>query len=205
MNIVEAYIKQNKQFVVLISGFSGSGKSLLSRSLVKDINKTNKEPLTFLNLNDFYKSEADYNNFVEVGDIKVVDWDSPDAVDWEKFNKKVNEVKANGVVVSGFAFPKDSIIFHVDFHIHLKISKEDLIKNRADYNTEKLDEKTSRIAEIGEDMEKRILNKVTFPHYLKSLETSTINKFINVSYSNVKIAYDEMFDYIMDFITKKLK
>ena len=205
MNIVEAYIKQNKQFVVLISGFSGSGKTLLARSLVKDINKTNKEPLTFLNLNDFYKSEADYNNFVEVGDIKVVDWDDPNAVDWEKFNKKINEVKSNGVVVSGFSFPKDSIIFHVDFHIHLKISKDDLIKNRTDYNTEKLDEKTSRIAEIGEDMEKRILNKVTFPHYLKSLEISTINKFITVSYGNIKSAYDEMFDYIMDFITKKLK
>lgn len=120
------------------------------------------------------------------------------------FNQEVNKVKSNGVIVSGFAFPKDKLEFEVDFHIHLKISKEDLIKNRAEYANEKLDDKTSRISDVGEEIEKRILNKVTFPHYLKSLETSTINKFINIKYDSLKEAYDEMFDYIMAIIKKKI-
>ena len=212
MNIVEAYIKENKQMVILISGFSGSGKTIISRSLLKDINKSNKDnndnkdnQFTFLNLNDFLKSESVYNNVVEVGELKVIDWDSPDAVNWEEFNKKINEVKNNGVIVSGFAFPKDKLSFKVDFHIHLKMLKDDLIKNRSDFTAEKIDDKTSRIAEIGEEMEKRILNKVTFPHYLNSLQTSTFNKMINVKYGEIKEAYDEVFVYIMEEIKKRLK
>ena len=208
MNIVEAYKSQHKQLVILLSGFSGSGKSLLGKSLVKDFNKNKGEKskeFVFLNLNDFYKDEADYKKIVEVGDLKVVDWDDPEAVDWEKFNKKIEEIKSDGVVVSGFAFPKDKLNFTVDFHIHIKISKDDLIKNRHEFTQEKLDDKTSRVGEIGEEMEKRILNKVTFPHYLKSLESSIINKFYSVEYGGIKKIYDDMFDYLMEHIKKKLK
>ncbi len=205
MNIVEEYINRNKQLVILISGFSGSGKTVLARSLLKDINRNNKKyEFSFLNLNDFFKSEDEYKNIIEVGDLKVVDWDSPESINWGEFNKEINKVKSNGVIVSGFAFPKDKLDFEVDFHIHLKISKDDLIKNRVEYANEKLDDKTSRINDVGEEIEKRILNKVTFPHYLKSLETSVINKFISIKYGMLKEAYDEMFDYIMAIIKKKI-
>ena len=205
MNIVEEYINRNKQLVILISGFSGSGKSVLARSLLKDINRNNKKyEFTFLNLNDFFKSENEYNNIVEVGDLKVVDWDSPDAINWYKFNEEINKKKSNGVIVSGFAFPKDKLSFQVDFHIHLKISKDDLIKNRVEYANEKIDNKISRSNNLGDEMQKRILNKITFPHYLKSLETSIINKFISIKYDMLKEAYDELFDYIMAIIKKKI-
>jgi tRNA A37 threonylcarbamoyladenosine biosynthesis protein TsaE len=208
MNIVEAFKSQYKQFIILLSGFSGSGKSLLGKSLVKDINKNKGDKSTnfvFLNLNDFYKDESEYNKIIEVGELKVVDWDDPEAVDWEKFNMKINEIKSDGVVVSGFAFPKDKLNFNPDFHIHIKISKDDLIKNRHEFTQEKLDDKTSRVGEIGEDMEKRILNKITFPHYLKSLESSVMNKVFFVQQNEIKKVYDEMFLYLMNSIEKKLK
>jgi ABC-type dipeptide/oligopeptide/nickel transport system ATPase component len=208
MNIVEAYKSQHKQLVILLSGFSGSGKSLIGKSLVKDMNRNKGEKsseFVFLNLNDFYKDEKEYNKIIEVGELKVIDWDDPEAVDWEKFNKKINEVKSNGVVVSGFAFPKDKLNFFTDFHIHIKISKDDLIKNRHEFTQEKLDDKTSRVGEIGEEMEKRILNKVTFPHYLKSLEVSQINKFFTVENNQIKKVYDDAFDYLMEIIKKKLR
>jgi uridine kinase len=208
MNIVEAYKSQQKQMVIMLSGFSGSGKSLLGKSLVRDINRNKGEKsseFVFLNLNDFYKDESEYNKIVEVGELKVVDWDDPEAVDWEKFNMKINEIKSDGVIISGFAFPKDKLNFYSDFHIHIKISKDDLIKNRHEFTQEKLDDKTSRVGEIGEDMEKRILNKVTFPHYLKSLESSQINKSITVEKNEIKKVYDEMFDYLMEMIKKKLR
>ena len=192
MNIVEAYKSQHKQLVILLSG-----KSLLGKSLVKDFNKNEKsKEFVFLNLNDFYKDEEEYKKIVEVGELKVIDWDDPEAVDWEKFNKKINEIKSDGVVVSGFAFPKDMINFTVDFHIHIKISKDDLLKNRHEFTQEKLDDKTSRVGEIGEEMEKRILNKVTFPHYLKSLESSIINKFFSVENGGIKKVYDDEHSYL---------
>jgi ABC-type dipeptide/oligopeptide/nickel transport system ATPase component len=207
MNIVEAYIEHHKQCVILMSGFSGSGKSLIAKSLMKDINKSKSEKskdFTFINLNDFLKSESEYNVTVDVSGIKIVDWDSPDAVDWVKFNEEVDKNKKTGVIISGFAFPKDKLNFTVDFHIHFKISKDELIKNRHEFTQEKLDDKTSRIGEIGEEMEKKILNKITFPHYLKSLENSVITKFFVVNYGEIKKTYDDTFDYMMAMIKKKL-
>lgn len=192
-----------------MSGFSGSGKSLISKSLMKDINRSKSEKskdFTFINLNDFLKSESEYNVTMDVGELKIVDWDSPDAVDWVKFNEKINEIKKDGggIIVSGFAFPKDKLNFTVDFHIHFKISKDELIKNRHEFTQEKLDDKTTRVGEIGEEMEKKILNKITFPHYLKSLENSEFTKFIVVTYGEIKKAYDETFNFLMSMIKKKL-
>ena len=36
VNVVEAYIKLNSQLIILISGFSGSGKTLLAKNIEKD-------------------------------------------------------------------------------------------------------------------------------------------------------------------------
>ena len=124
VNIVEKYIQNKDQIIILISGFSGSGKTLLAKDIERDFK------ISFLNLNDFYKK--DYINIVDLGnDIKVNDWDNPDAVDWESFNSKVKELK--NVVVSGFGFPNDCIDFKPDFHIYLKISKQKLLENRHDF------------------------------------------------------------------------
>jgi ABC-type dipeptide/oligopeptide/nickel transport system ATPase component len=209
MNIVEAYIEQNKQCIILMSGFSGSGKSLIGKSLMKDINKSKSDKskdFKFINLNDFLKSESEYNVSVDVSGLKIIDWDSPDAIDWVKFNENINENKKDrvGIIVSGFSFPKDKLNFTVDFHIHFKISKDELIKNRHEFTQEKLDDKTSRVGEIGEDMEKKILNKITFPHYLKSLESSEFTKFIVVTFGEIKKSYDETFNFLMSMIKKKL-
>ena len=102
MNVLEAYIKFNKQLIILLSGFSGSGKTLLARNIQRDFK------LEFINLNNYYKE--DYNKVVDLGhDIKVIDWDDPDAIDWDKFNEKVNSVKDKGVICCGFGFPLDRL------------------------------------------------------------------------------------------------
>ena len=67
----------------LIAGSSGSGKTILARNIQRDFK------LSFINLNDFYRD--DFNEVVDLGNnIKVVDWDNPDSIDWYKFNTKVN-------------------------------------------------------------------------------------------------------------------
>jgi len=195
--IVEEYINKYKQLVILISGFSGSGKTILSKSLSKDFK------IDFLNLNDYYKDNWDESNLVELGDIKVVDWDTPDAINWENFNKEVESKKNKGIIISGFSFPQNNLTFKPDFHIHLRISKDDLIQNRKDYINEKED---SKVAEVNDEMSKRILNKVSFPHYMKSLETSYINKFMSVKSGKeeLKQSYNNIFDYLVENIEKKI-
>lgn len=196
--IVEAYKNKFKQMIILISGFSGSGKTVLGKSLSKDLK------INFVNLNDYYKEDWDKTSeAIELEERKIVDWDSPDAVDWNKFNEEINRIKEDGVVVSGFSFPKDSLSFKTDLHIHLKISKDDLIKNRKDYKSENED---SRINSLSEEMEKRILNKITYPHYMNSLQTSIINKFIQVKSGEeaLKEAYGIIFDFVVENIEKKI-
>lgn len=213
MNIIEKYIEDKKSLIILISGFSGSGKTVIGKSLAKDLK------LDFINLNDFYKD--DFKEYKKVGDLSVIAWDSPDAIDWDKFNDKVNEIikKVNGgvntdkhtdketnggIVVSGFAFPESKLKFHVDFHIHLKISKDDLIKNRADYKSEKDDSKLEDIKDLTPEIEKRILNTISFPFYLELMKQSKFTKIINIEYGKLKDAYNDTFDYIIESIKKLL-
>ena len=77
------------------------------------------------------------------------------------------------MIISGFSFPQNKLSFKPDFHIHLKISKDDLIKNRNEYVAEKED---SKISQLDDDMTRRILNKISYPHYMKSLEDSYIRE-----------------------------
>jgi hypothetical protein len=92
----------------------------------------------------------------------------------------------------------------VDFHIHLKISKDDLIKNRADYNSEKIDSKLEEIKDLTKDIEKRILNAISFPIYLELIKQSKFTKTINIEYGKLKDSYNDIFDYIIDSIKKLL-
>jgi len=191
MNIIEKYIKDKKSLIILISGFSGSGKTVIAKSLAKDLK------LEFLNLNNYYKE--DYKDTIKVGNLDIIKWDSPDAVDWDKFNEKVNKEKDKGIIISGFAFPEKNLKIDVDYHIHLKISKDDLIKNRQDYNSERED---SKLKDLTPEIEKRILNTISFPIYLEMLKESKFTKIINVQYGELKKAYDETFDNIINLVKK---
>ena len=193
MNVVDAYLKKKLQLIILISGFSGSGKTLLARQIERDFK------LKFINLNSYLKE--DYSKTVEVTEtLKLIDWDSPDAVDWEKFNNDINENKSKGIVVSGFGFLSDKLEFKQDFHIHLKISKEQLMKNRKEFIEENKDNKLNEISD--EKTQLLILNKISYPHYLKYLDGLKIDKFIISMEKTPDTIYDETFDYLIGEIQK---
>ena len=132
-NIVEVYTERNKQNIILISGFSGSGKSKFGVFLSKLFNAK------LTNLSEFYYSVEQYNKpenyFEKLGDkTSELDWDNIyKSVDWTTFNDHVDTHKKNGIVVTGFGFPSRLLKFKPDFHIHIKINKENLFKNRDEY------------------------------------------------------------------------
>lgn len=195
VNVVEAYIKFNSQLIILISGFSGSGKTLLAKNIEKDFK------IEFLNLNDFYKS--DYNEIVDLGhDIKVVDWDNQEAIDWDKFNDKVNSIKNKGIVISGFGFPNDKLKFKLDYHIHLKLSKEKLIKNRHEYLEENKDNPLNEIKDTRTEM--FILNNLTFKHFMSIKDKSTYTLKIDTTEISPEQTYDQVFDYLIQHIEKNI-
>jgi len=192
-NIVEQYIKVNKQLIILISGFSGSGKTLLAKNIERDFK------VQFLNLNDFYKQ--DYKEIVDLGnDIKVVDWDNPEAIDWDKFNEKVSSIKENGIVISGFGFPTDKLKFTPDYHIYLKISKDKLIKNRHEYLDENKDNPLNEIKDT--ETELLILNRLSYKHYIDIKNKSNYTYSLDTSSLTPDETYDKIFDYVIEEINK---
>ena len=195
MNIVEAYLKKRKQLVILISGFSGCGKSVIAKNIAKDFN------IEYLNLNNFMKEDyAETTTPKILLDKKIIDWDDPTAINWDEFNNKINEIKNKGVIVSGFGFPSDKLQFHTHYHIHLKISKDLLLKNRKEYKLENAD---TKLENIDEELEKKILNNISYPHYIEILGKSKVNTTIQVG-ENLKETYDSVFDNLIEFINDKV-
>ena len=48
--VVEAYIDKHKQLIILLSGFSGSGKTVLGKSLSKDFNTINLDEIQYIDI-----------------------------------------------------------------------------------------------------------------------------------------------------------
>ena len=193
VNIIEKYIQNKNQLIILISGFSGSGKTLLAKNIERDFK------ISFLNLNDFYKK--DYINIVDLGnDIKVNDWDNPESIDWKSFNSKVKELKT--VVVSGFGFPNDRIEFKPDFHIYLRISKQKLIENRHNFLEENKDNPLNEIKDNRTEL--LILNNLSYKHYMEIKEKSTYTLNTDVTEKTPDTTYDEIFDYLIKQIEKSI-
>lgn len=167
-NIVEVYKDQNGQLIILISGLSGSKKSELGGDIGRDFK------IKILDTKEFIKK--DYSNKIELPNGKIiVNYDTDDAFNWSLMNNKINELKKEGVVVVGNVFPTDKLEFKPDYHIHLKVSKQDLKQKRLEYIEKHKDK--------GFDEETEILrlNMYTYPYYLDTLKRMKMDKFIDVS------------------------
>ena len=122
MNIIEAYLKYKGYHIILLSGYSGSRKTLIAQFLAKHFN------YNYINLSHFYYS---INEYSKKSDNTIWE-DIYKSVDWTKFNNYVNEYKTRGIVISGFGFPAKLINFTAT-HIYIKISKENLLLEREKY------------------------------------------------------------------------
>lgn len=127
MTIIDGYIKYRKQFIVLVSGLSGTGKCKIANMLGKDLK------LVVLNTNAYFKPKEMIEKITLPNGKVVPKWDSLDAYDWDKLNKDVNDVKEKGVVVCGNYFPSEKLNFRSDTHIHIKLNKQNLLKKRLEY------------------------------------------------------------------------
>lgn len=200
-NIVEVYTERNKQNIILISGLSGSGKSKIAIFISKIFNfKLSK-------LSEFYYSDETYNKpenyFPKLYDRTTdLDWDNIyKSVNWESFNDHVDTYKKNGIVIEGFGFPKHLIKFKPDFHIHIKINKENLFKNRHEYIKSHPEAYAHKHTP---EQEKLIFNKITYIHYNNVLNDSDITKRLNANEQSLDQMYDELFSYMTTTINKWL-
>lgn len=207
MNIIEAYIKFKGQLIIYVSGLSGTGITVLGKNIANDFK------LSLVNMKDYCKK--DYNVTGKLANGKeIINWDSDNIYDWQKaeeeIKKKIKDSKT--IVIVGTALSKDKLseILNPDFHIHIKLAKQNLLKRRekyielhesCNYNKEKQDNNIAT----------QIFNSFTFAYYNDLLQRSNISKFINANEYvaleeekyNDKV-YDDAFNYLIHQISKYL-
>jgi uridine kinase len=195
MNLLDEYLLTKKEVIILISGLSGSKKSLLAKEIERDLKN-----LKIVNLDDYCD-----NNKVPVIEIfgqKVKDWDDVVSYDWNKFNNDINKLKNKGCVVYGDSFPKDKLNFDTDFHIHITVSKEKLVEKRREFIEKNPDQCKDMILFI--DKLSAFINKITYSHYIENRKKSKINLWLNSDENSLDKMYDESFDFIMNSMKKFL-
>jgi len=186
MNILEAYIKKYKQFIVLILGLPCSNKSEIAKELVIDLN------LPIININDYLKEDV----FVEktVSDIKFKLYEHPDNYNWETLNKDVNEKKSNGLILYGNYIDNTKIDFEFDFCYFFNMNTN-LCKNI-------LIEKKILPYKENDEKIKIYFNDIFNPIYEEIKKNIKINKFFNIKENTT---FGEVYDEVFNNLMKQLK
>ncbi len=190
MNILQAYIKKNKQFVLLVLGMPCTSKSAIAKELVIDLG------LPVININDYLIQDKYIDKDIEGVHFKL--YEHPDNYDWEKFDKDVNKLKSNGVILYGNYIDKEKISFDIDFifffSMNTNLCKTMLVKKKL------------LPANIDEEKVKTYFLKVFNPIYEELKEKVKINKFFNIKeQTDFDSIYSDTFDTLMELISSKLK
>lgn len=186
MNIIEAYIKNENQFIVLVSGIGGCGKKHVAKKLAEWLK------IDYINQGDYHRD--DYDKMVTLPDgSEYVNMADDDAIDWDKLSNDVKNKKV--AIVAGVAFPDDKLSFKADFHIHVSIPKKICLEKRL---------KGMRDSEsYNEQLEVYKFNHYVFPYYLEVNKRSTINKFINYAkFEDIDKVADNAYDTLMELVDK---
>jgi uridine kinase len=195
MNLLEEYLLRSKELIILISGLSGSKKSLLAKEIERDLKN-----LKLINLDDY----CDNNKVpvIEMFGQKVKDWDDVICYNWNNFNNDINKFKNKGCIVYGDSFPKDKLNFDTNFHIHITVSKEKLVEKRREFIEKNPEQCKDMILFI--DKLSAFINKITYSHYIENRKKSKINLWINSDEDSLDTMYDKSFDFIMNTMKKFL-
>ena len=185
MNLLEEYISVKGNIIIMLSGLSGSNKSVIAKIMSEDFG------IELINLNDYIVNVT----MVEFNGVEIEDWDNIEIYDWDKLNSDISLVK--NYIICGDMFPEDKITFVPDFHIHITMTKAELYDKRVEM-IEKDKEKYKKLLAIGDEL-KKYLNKITYGHYVKNKEKSKIDLWVTYSEK------DEMYNKIFDYIIEKMK
>lgn len=204
MTFVDAYVKYSGQLVICITGLSGSGKTKLAHDMARDLK------LYYINAHNYgvennekiILTKKDEEGKI-VDSLEVINYDTDKAFDWDKLNDDINKRKSIGVIVTGIGLPTDKIKSQVDFHIHLKISKQLCMELRRKYIMEHKKKFPKEVIMIEKGLDSQLLNRFTYPYYLDLRGRSKIDAWISVD--ETKEVYDKAFDLLMDFFEKYLR
>lgn len=226
INIVQAYLKFNKQLIIFISGLPGSGKSIHAKELVSDLNNNNLK-VKLLYIRDYYKEQKEENTETENTETEntetVVNTDT-ESTTYQKNRSMPNKVKLSD---GTFATNKYSHSFINLNKLNEDIGKykakgvvisgfplpDKLIEHKIDFhfnlsinqtiymNNQLKGNKTS----LNEQSILLKFKEVIQPYYNDIMKDLKV-KYINVKkYETKEAVYDDIWKLLMSFIQSSLK
>ena len=186
-NIIEEYINQKQQLVILLIGPQGSQKSKLAKMLNEDLNFKLIKISDYHN-NKYIKKTINNSIFNVYEDIENYDL--------EKMSNDINKYKSKGVILYGNNIDIEKITFKIDFIYFTSIKyqlykkyilKYDSIDNKKEYylNT--------------------YIGNYISPLYENLKSKLKINKFFNIrEETNIGDIYKELFDNLITNIKKTI-
>jgi hypothetical protein len=160
LNIIEAYLKEYDQMIILLIGMPTSNKSNIAKELESDI-----EPkFTLININNYL--EKKFIN-VEAKNINFKLYDHPDNINYSKLFDDINKVKSTGVILYGNSIDPNKIKdIKVDFSYFFDI-KQTFLKNNL-INKKKLPFLSPKEEKVLSPKEEKVL-------YPKEVENNITN------------------------------
>ena len=199
--IIDEYIKQFGQLIIVIIAPSGTNKTEVANSITTYLNGTHIKQSTYLN--------DKYNKVEEVGDKKIRIWDD-ESILWTLFNNTINESiqkEKKPLIISGISFNKNRINFRIDYCIHLSLTKQHLLEKRHEYIEKHKDKpEYNELLNMDEETEKLIMNKIIYPKYLETIdkEIITINRYIKIDDIDLQSIVNTSLESLFKYIERKL-
>ena len=164
-SILDEYIKQKGQIIILIIGMMNSSKSKISKELLISLNENTKTKLKLINMCNFYKKDK-HIKFTDDNDT-FNNYDINSNYDFDELYKKIKEHK--NVIIYGSTFDIKKIDFKINFTFLLSSTK-----TRIKEYIEK------RNIMQNEELIQKYIKKYYLPYYDKLKEKIKLNKIINI-------------------------
>jgi len=163
--ILDNYIKQNGQIVILIIGMMNSLKSKISKELLISLNENTQTKLKLINMCNFYKKDK-HIKFTDDNDT-FNNYDINSNYNFDELNKTIKEHK--NVIIYGSTIDITQIDFKINFTFFLSSTKTRIKECLEKINMMK-----------NEELIQKYVKKYYFPYYDNLKEKIKPNKIINI-------------------------
>lgn len=190
-SILDEYIKQKGQIIILIIGMMNSLKSKISKELLISLNENTKTKLKLINMCNFYTKDK-HIKFTDDNDT-FNNYDINSNYNFDELNKTVKEHKK--VIIYGSTIDIDKIDFKVDFTFLLSSTKTRIKECLEKQNIMQ-----------NEELMQKYVKKYYLPYYDNLKEKIKPDKIVNIKKNDetdediIDKYTTEIFDVLKNFI-----
>jgi len=190
-SILDEYIKQKGQIIILIIGMMNSLKSKISKELLISLNENTKSKLKLINMSNFYKKNK-HIKFTDDNDT-FNNYDINSNYNFDELNKTIKEHKK--VIIYGSTIDIDKIDFKIDFTFLLSSTKTRIKEYLEKQNIMQ-----------NEELMQKYVKKYYLPYYDDLKEKIKPDKIVNIKKNDetdediIDKYTTEIFDVLKNFI-----